>query len=194
MPTNIFAVDCDLITCPGGSLGAASAMDINCDPNLNQSEINSLIMTHPTLGDLVTNWGPGLVVGDFDIDNTDATNVKQKRFFGIGDLAASEALTVTTNNFNSNVLMRTFTLNFSIFDLSPATYDYFRKLQCSTVKPLLWFTTVAQKIKGKDGGISLTSITVDTPLERGEESVERIDIVMTWKAKTSPDSYDSPLP
>lgn len=194
MATNQFAIDCDLITCPGGSLGAMGAMDISCDPNLNQSEINSLILVHPTLGTPITNWGASLVIGDFTIDNADATNVDQKRVFGQGDMPASEVVTVITNNFNENVLTRKYTLNFSVYDINAVTYDYFRKLQCSTVKPLLYFTTVAQKIKGKDGGIVLTSFKVDTPLERGPESVERIDIIATWEAKTSPDSYDSPLP
>ena len=109
-------------------------------------------------------------------------------------MPASESLTVTTNDFNVNTLKRTFTLNFSIFDIDSVTYDYFRKLQCSTVKPLFYFTTVAQKIKGGEFAITPTSFDVQTPLERGEESVERIDLVITWKAKTSPDSYDSPLP
>lgn len=192
MASNEFAIVCPI--CPDGVVGAVGVMSKDCDPELNQSEINSLILVHPTLGTLVTNWGPSLDVLDFDIDNSDANDVKQKRIFGQGDMPASESLTVTTNDFNVNTLKRTFTINFSVFDIDSVTYDYFRKLQCSTVKPLFYFTTVAQKIKGGEFAITPTSFDVQTPLERGEESVERIDLVITWKAKTSPDSYDSPLP
>jgi hypothetical protein len=191
---NQFGIDCSTILCPDGILGAVGVMSQNCDPSLNQSEINSLLLVHPTLGTLVTNWGAGLVALDFDIDNADATDVKQKRIFGSGDMPNSEPLQVTTNDFNVNTLMRTYTLNFTVFDIDSVTYDYFRKIQCSSVKPLIYFTTVAQKIKGSATGISPASFDVQTPLDRGEENVERIELTITWKSKTSPDSYDSPLP
>ena len=84
---NQFGIDCSTILCPDGILGAVGVMSQNCDASVNQSEINSLLLVHPTLGTLVTNWGSGLVALDFDIDNTDATDVKQKRIFGSMNLS-----------------------------------------------------------------------------------------------------------
>ena len=45
---NIFAIDCDTVLCPAGALGAMDIQTENCN-DVNQSEVNSLIMWHPTL-------------------------------------------------------------------------------------------------------------------------------------------------
>lgn len=193
MPTTIneFSIDCDAQTC-AAALGAASAQVQDCPANINQSEVDSIILVHPTLGTLVTNWGPSLVALDFDIDNTDATDVSQKRFYGVGSVPANEVQDVTLNNFQQYSLDKTFTLTMDIFDITPTTYDYFRKIQCGKVKPLIYYTTVADKIFGSSVGISPIKFMVTTPLESGEGSLEKITIEVSWKAKTSPDRYPMP--
>ncbi len=193
MPTtiNAFSIDCDAQTC-AAALGAASTQVQDCPANINQSEVDSVILVHPTLGTLVTNWGASLVALDFDIDNTDATDAAQKRFFGVGSVPANDVQEVTLNNFQSFGLDKTFTLTMDIFDITPATYDYFRKIQCGKVKPLLYYTTVADKIYGSSVGISPIKFNVTTPLDSGEGSLEKITIEVSWKAKTSPDRYPMP--
>jgi len=194
MANNIFSIDCTAIPCGTGLLPAADPSSQFCDENLFQSEINSLILFNKDLGaGGPTNWGPAIAALDFDIDNTDATDVKQKRFFGKGSLAASEPQTITTNDFNQVVLSRTFTLTFQVYDIGTATYDYFRSIQCSTVRPQVDFTTVGVKLYGKDGGITPTSFDADIILEEGEDSVESITITITWKGKTAPDRLTSPI-
>jgi len=193
MPSTIneFSIDCDAQTC-AAALGAASAQVQDCPANINQSEVDSIIMIHPTLGTPISNWGGSLVALDFDIDNTDATDVSQKRFFGVGSVPANEVQEVTLNNFQNFSIDKTFTLTMDIFDITPATYDYFRKIQCGKVKPLFWYTTVADKIYGSTTGINPIKFMVTTPLESGEGSLEKITIEVSWKAKTSPDRYPMP--
>jgi len=191
---NIFSIDCSTVTCPDGALGAMDIISQNCNDNIVQSEVNSIILWHPTLGTAPLNWGPSMVVGDFDIDNTDATDVKQKQIFGQGDMPTPEFQSVVTNNFNTVDIAATFTLNFDIFDVGAQSYDYLRKLQCATVKPYIIFSTVGGYLYGKDGGIVPTQFRLSPVLERGEESVEKWQCVITWKSRTAPDRVPNPLP
>lgn len=191
---NIYSIDCDTITCPDGALGAMNAIDQNCAGNVNQSEINSLIWWHPTLGtDPTTNW-PSPLVGDFSINNANATDVDQKRVFGQGDIPAPDNLKVTTNDFNSVSLNKTYTLNFDVYDIGNNTYDYLRKIDCSKVKPKFLYTTVAGFMYGKEGGIQAIDWDIAFINERGEGSVERCQITLKFKGKTAADRVASPLP
>lgn len=191
---NIFSIDCADVTCPDGALGAMDIISQDCNENINQSEVNSIILWHPTLGTAPTNWGPSMIVGDFSIDNTDATDVSQKQIYGQGDMPLPEFQSVTTNNFNSVDIAGTFTLNFDIFDVGATSYDYLRKLQCATVKPLFIFSTVGGYLYGKDGGITPTQFRLSPVLERGEEAVEKWTCTITWKSRTAPDRVENPLP
>ena len=189
---NIFAIDCDTVLCPAGALGAMDIQTENCN-DVNQSEVNSLIMWHPTLGVAPTNWGAGIAAIDFDIDNTDATDVKQKQIFVKGGMPASEEVTKTLNSFQDVVINRTHTLQLELYTFGDATYDYLRKLQCNKVKPLFDFTTVGGKLFGKDGGISPVKFALDFLLEEGEENCEKWSITISWKSLTAPDRLDNPL-
>ena len=189
---NEFGIDCTAQTC-AAALGAAGNQDQFCPENINQSEIDSIILVHPTLGTLVTNWGAGLVLLDFDIDNTDATDVKQKRFFGIGSTTAPERSEVTTNNFQTYSISKTYTLDFEMHDIDLATRDYFRKLECEKVRPLIYYTDVAGFIFGGALGIQPLRFDVSMPQDSGQEGLQKIVIQAQWKARTSPDRFNSPL-
>lgn len=191
--TNDFAIDCDLIICPDGALGAMDAATRDCN-DVTQSQIDSLILWHPTLGTPPTNWGSGILATDFNIDNTDATDVAQKRLFVSGGMPESEEITVVTNSFQEVTIKRTFTITATLYTFGGDTYDYLRKLQCNKVKPKFDFTTDGGKLFGKDGGIEPSKFALDFVLEEGEESVEKWIITIQYKAKTAPDRLDSPLP
>ncbi len=191
---NIFTVDCGDLTCPAGALGEMNAQSADCAAVV-QSEVNSIVWWHPTLGTSITNWGdPTFASGDFDIDNTDATDIKQKRLFGVGDMPSPEFQSVTVNNFNQVDIAGTWTLNFDIYDVGDLSYDYLRKLECGKVKPAFVFTTVGGKIYGDGDGITATQFRLSPVLERGEESIEKWVLAITWKSQTAPDRLDSPLP
>lgn len=190
---NVFAVDCDDIDCPGESLGAANAMTEDCN-DVVLSEVNSVILVNPVTGTDVTNWGNTLADTDFDIDNTDATDVAQKRFFGVGSLNEPETLKKRVNSFQDVKINGTYSLTFNIFTIGSLTYDYWRKVECGIVKPKLYYTTMGGRIFGNDGGILCSDIQVSFLLPEGEDGVESIQVVFTWKSKTSPDRYTNPLP
>lgn len=190
---NKFAVDCDLILCPDGSLGAAAAQTENCN-DVTLSEVNSIILIHPTLGTAITNWGPALATTDFDIDNTDATDAKQKRFFVSGSMAEPEETTVTVNSFQDVVINRKYTLAVSLYNIPSETYDFIRKVQCGSVKPLFYFTTMGGKIFGKSTGIIPSKVSCSLVLGQGTDAIETVNMVFEWYAITAPDRYDNPLP
>lgn len=189
---NIFEVNCDNLTCPSGALGAMDAQTEDCN-DVDLSEVNSIIFWHPTLGTAPTNWGPALAAIDFNIDNTDATDVAQKQIFVKGGMPEPDETTITLNSFQEVTLNKTFSLNAELYSDGSDTYDYLRKLECNKVKPKFLFTTMGDKIFGKDGGITPSKWSLSKVLEEGEESVEKWVINLQWKAKTSPDRYDNPL-
>ena len=190
---NIFAVDCDGVVCPDGVLGAMDAQAEFCN-DVDQSEVNSIIFWHPTLGVAPTNWGPTMIAGDFDIDNTDATDVKQKRLFVKGGMPEPDESVITTNAFQEVVLSRTYNLELTLYTAKDATYDYLRKLQCGKVKPKFVFSTAGANLFGKDGGIEPSKLSLSVVLEEGEESVEKWTIKIAWKGLVSPDRVPNPLP
>lgn len=190
---NIFGIDCSTITCPDGLLGAADVMTSDCSANINRSEVNSVILVHPTLGTPIANWGAGMVALDFDIDNSDATDVKQKQFVGRGSFGEPETTTTTLNDFREYDITKTYTLTFTVFDIGDSTYDFMRKIECGSVTPLLYFTTVAGKIYGKDGGICPKQVRASLILDEGSDAIERWQVQFIWEAKTAPDRFDYPL-
>lgn len=189
---NIFAVDCDALDCPDGALGAMNAQSESCS-EVVQSEVNSVIFWHPTLGTAPTNWGPTIAALDFNIDNADATDVKQKQIFVTGSVPEATDTEVTLNGFQTVTLSRTHTMTVNLYTFGDATYDYLRKIQCGKVKPQFVFTTMGGKLFGKDGGITPSKINANFVLNEGEESFETWTIVFEWKSLTAPDRLDNPL-
>lgn len=190
---NDFAINCDNLVCPDGALGAAGNFDLGC-LSADLSQLGSIIMWHPTLGTAPTNWGPSMLITDFDIDNTDATDVKQKRFPIVGELPKPEYQKITTVSFNSITVLKTRSVNFRIYHVDPATYDYLRKVECGKVRPKFILETEGGQLLGKDGGIDFSDIELDAVWNEGETEVEYWEAVIQFKAKVSPDRYPSPLP
>ena len=189
---NISAVDCDALACDG-VLGAAGTQVQYCPANIRRSQLDSVILVNPTVGTLIANWGASLVALDFDIDNTDITDVKQKQFFGKGSIAESEASEIELNSFQMYNLGDTNTATFSIYDISLDTHEYWSKVKCGKIKPLGYFTTVDSEIIGVAAGLNFTSIKPNLIFDEGKDAVKRIDVTFTWEAKTFPDVYPYPL-
>lgn len=190
---NIFSIDCENTVCPNGTLGAAGNFDLSClDAVLSQ--LKSIVMWHPTLGNAPTNWGPSMLVTDFDIDNTDATDAKQKRFPIIGSLGKPEYQKIPTVSFAKIVAKKTRQVNFRIYHTDDATYDFLRKVECNKVRPRFILETEGGKLLGKDGGISVSDIELDAVWNEGETEVEYWEAVWEYQSNVSPDRIPSPLP
>lgn len=192
MPVNISAVDCSALDC-NGVLGAAGSQVQYCPKGIKRSQLSSVILTNPTVGTLIANWGNALVALDFNIDNADATDVKQKQFFGKGSIAESESSEIELNDFQTYNLGDTNTATFSIYDIDEATHEYWSKVKCGIIKPLGYFTTVDSEIIGVAAGLNFSSIKPNLIFDEGKDAVKRIDVTFTWEAKTFPDVYPYPL-
>lgn len=190
---NIMAVECDDLVCPNGLLGAAGDFNLDClDAVLSQ--LSGIIMWHPTLGTAPTNWGAGMLVTDFDIDNTDATDVKQKRFPIVGSLPKPEYQKAVTVGFKSVTILKTRSITFRLYHADSATYDFLRKVECGKVRPKLILETEGGYLLGKDGGLDFSDIELDAVWNEGETELEYWDGVIQYKSKVSPDKVLSPLP
>ena len=193
---NIGQIACAAINCTS-PLGAAAEQLQFCQRNISQSEVNTLICWHPTLGTPIANWPAsgetGLVALDFDIDNTDATDVKQKQFFGVGSVADPEENTIEVNDGQTYVLNRTRTLTFNIYQMPIETYNWLRELQCGTVKPKFVYGDRANYLYGIDGGLVASNWTVAFPKDSGADAVNRATLTITFDGKTDPDRAISPL-
>ena len=190
---NIMSISCDDLVCPGGILGAANNVSTDClDAILSQ--IGGIIMWNPTIGTAPTNWGPSMVVTDFDIDNTDATDVKQKRFPLIGNLGKPEYQKIPTIQFKTVTALKTRSFNFKIYHVDSINYDFFRKIECGKIRPKILLETEGGFLLGKDGGIEYADIELDAIFEEGETAIEYWEGVITFKAQVSPDRVPNPLP
>ena len=193
---NVPQIDCANVTCVS-ALGAAGTQVQDCPANITQAEVNSIIAQHPTLGTAITNWPAtgqtGLVAGDIVIDNTDATSVALKQFFGVGSIAAPEESLITLNDGQETVLSRKYSLVFTMWDINSATYDWLRKVQCGSIKPKLYYTDRANYGYGVDGGLTTTKWAVSFPKDTGDDAVNRAEITITWNAKNDPDRVVWPL-
>lgn len=190
---NIMSVDCAALECPSGLLGAASNITTDC-LDVDLSQLSGIILWHPTEGTAPTNWGSGMLVTDFDIDNTDPTGVKQKRFPLVGNLPKPEYQKITTIGFNSVTVLKTRAFNFRIYHVNGVNYDFLRKVECGKVRPKFIMETEGGYLLGKDGGIDFSDIELDAVWNEGETEVEYWEGVISFKTKVSPDRVLSPLP
>ena len=193
---NISQIDCTAIDCTS-ALGAAADQLQDCPKNITRAEVNTIILQHPTLGTAITNWPAtgetGLLITDFDIDNTDVLDVSQKQFFGVGTVSEPEESAVPLNDGQEHILNRKYTLVFTMWDIPAATYDYLRQIQCGVVKPKFTYGDRANYLYGIDGGLVASKWTVAFPKNTGDDAVNNAQITVTWDAKTDPDRVISPL-
>lgn len=191
---NIFSVDCTTIGCATGNLGAIENLDPACPQKITRSEINYLLLAHPTLGVPPVDWTIAGVGGWGDaIDNTDATDVNVKRIPVIGDKPAETRADIQSTD---GVILKgegTYTLNVTIPDLPTQLYDYLRKVQCGKVIPIFWYEDRGGDMFGQNDGIQANSVVVNFVKDRGDDAYNRAELIITWVADTDPDRIVSPL-
>lgn len=194
---NVGSVDCSTQTCDG-ALSPANTQNRTCPANISQAEINTLILWNPNTGatfndNAPTNWGQSIASSDFNIDNTDATDVAQKQFWGVGSIDAPENLEQTINDGQTVILDRTRTLTFTIFDIGDDTYDYFRELQCDKIRPYFIYGDLGGYLYGVDGGLVPKLFQPSNPKSSGEDAINQIQITIAFDGKTDPDRVPNPL-
>ena len=173
---------------------AVETIDPSCPPAPTQSEIDTLLLMHPTIGVAPADWTVAGAGGWADvIDNSDLTDVKVKQFSVIGSVAEPERTEVEMPSQTTVSVIATYTATFQLRSLPDNIYLYLQKLQCSNIKPTIWYTSLGGYMYGSEGGIQTTSITVNFTKEAGAEAYDGANIIITWRAQTDPVRIDNPL-
>lgn len=190
---NVFSIDCTALDCDTAILGPAATITSSCLES-DLSQLGGVILWHDGVAPNPTNWGPTMVVGDFDIDNTNADDTKQKRFPIVGSSPKPEYTKQTTFGFKAVTVLKKRTISFKIYHVDSVTYDYLRRLECEKVRPNVLFETEGGYLLGKDGGIQYDDFELDPIWEEGEEAIEYWECTITFSSKNAPDRVPDPLP
>lgn len=183
------------LTCPDDCdeavLLPALATDPDCDVyDLYSSQIKDLVIlpkgaTGPTDWTAVADWTAV-------VDNTATDNSKAKRLVGIGSLPVPEKTKVTLHAGKQRTRYRTFTLTFTILDVSEANYAFAQKLQCGSTQFKLWIGNESHLFGGQDG-IQPFESDADLPLEEAFEETEKIVVTMVFRADGNPARTANPF-
>ena len=194
MPNNVFSITCPT-TCAATTLGILPATYCQLSPKL--SEIDLIIFQG-------TDAGPTdmAVAGDWStkIDNTDATGAKMKYLVGSGTIGEPEEAIQTVARYQEVVTRRDYTIVFEVSELSDsATYDFLRAIQCGSLVPKFYYTSMGGFLYGKkvtaaaDQGIAPDSMKVSFLKEKGKDAIDKAVLTIKFSGATDPDRVTNPL-
>lgn len=161
----------------------------DCAPEVNLSEIEYLIIGKAGASDFDDETSASEWAARLDNDSTDADKLRLLRV--IGDKPAPTDQDQVISGQRTITVDRSHTINADIDETNDVNYDAMRALQCGGgVK--LWYVTRSGHVFGGKTGIS-ASMKVSEALNRGENEIQRFNIVATWKSKFSPERSTWPL-
>jgi hypothetical protein len=167
-------------------------VDQDCAPLLLKSEVSDLIIQPDGAPDVFADFATTPTYTALSIDNTVTDNSKSKHLVGIGDVPDPTETEVILPKGKVGLSDRTYTLNFTVMNMSDAQYAFLQQLQCGTLNFTFYYADRADKLFGIQGGIVPASIRVRMPKARGEASVSQATIVITWVADGDPDRRVNP--
>jgi hypothetical protein len=194
MPNNVFSITCP-VDCAAATLGVLPAS--YCQLGARLAEIDTIILqgtdAGPTDMSVALDWAA-------KIDNTDATGAKMKFLVGSGTIGEPEEAIVTVARFQELVVRRDYSLVFEVSELSDsATYDFLRRIQCGSITPKFYYTSIGGFLYGKkvasgaDTGIAPDSIKVSFLKEKGKDAVDKALLTIKFSGTTDPDRVANPL-
>lgn len=127
------------------------------------------------------------------IDNTTTDNSTHKYLVGIGGLPAPEKAEIELPKNKVRALDRTYTITFSVRNLTDNHYEFFKALQCGTTSFKFWYETVGGRFFGGDEGIVPSKVDVDFPLSEGVDDYEEAVLLLSFEACGDPPRTDSPF-
>lgn len=179
---NYFSIDCP--NCDDEFFLPAIEADQDCDFDIVESQICDLIL-YPT-GSILPDWMDRQSFCD-SIDNNSEDNTKGRWLVGEGGVAVPEKDILQLPKGVEIINKRTYSLTFTIKNVSDLMYDFLRHLQCGDTDFVFFFKTIGGRLLGSNVGIIPRSIDVDFPLGEGREDTESAIITITWRSKTDPD-------
>ena len=186
------------LTCPADCDTALvlGAIDVQQDCTTYVQKYSQVcdVILQPTAGNAAFDWtgAPTVAAVTGEIDNTDVTGTKSKHFVGEGGIAVPEKTADEYPKRKSKTNFRTYTLPFTIKNLSDAQYAALRQLQCGSTSFRLTYANVGGHIFGGATGIELLSIDVDFPLSEGRDDKETAILTLVWEADGDADRGDAP--
>lgn len=190
----------NLLSCPtdcdtGIELGALP-VEQNCiSYDLQLSEVSDLFILPDGATDFLASWAGGTptqVSGA--IDNTNTDNTKAKHLVGIGDVPEYAADSIDYPKGQSKEGTKTYTLNFTYYQMDNVSYATLRALQCGWTGFKFRYADRAGHIYGvAAGGLVPASVKVTFPKGRGNTSYNVAQITITWQADGDPERRPNPI-
>jgi hypothetical protein len=164
----------------------------DCDPAVNFSEIERIFVAGPKAAAFsnitqAAEWTTRL--SQTDVASADAI----RALTVIGDLPAAADVVRELSNGRKKRLSKDFTLNYTVDDISDATYAFFQFLDEQPIIRLFGFETQAGKMYVFGNGGILVNNSSNGVLARGREEVEVETGVITWRNVKRPSRIDSPI-
>lgn len=167
----------------------------DCDPESEESEICDILFTvedpenpgtalgGPTDWTQTADWTAA-------IDNTAADKVR--KLTGIGDLPEPEQEIRIVSKRRKVMGLKNFTLNHTIDDVTDENYNAARELECGGVVRL-WLRTLGGRLYGGQEGIRASITKANMPLDRGQNTFERIELQFQWEHSCHPPRIADPI-
>jgi len=182
--------DCDSFVMP--SVNFADCVDSVTE---EESEISELFLDTPVddgSGNITAANGPG----DWTSASSWASAIQQsgsgvRHLIGIGDKGPGEQSERTISRGRTKYGSKTFTVNFSIDDVTTENYELIRSLECG-IDVIFWYQTKGGYLYGGTEGIKGTA-KADWDLQRGDGTYANGVITITWKAGCNPQRIVSPI-
>lgn len=124
------------------------------------------------------------------INNTGAGAIRAINV--VGDMPAKTSTPLTFSKGRIKNVGGIFTANITIDEFNLTNYAAMRLLECGYTG-FFAFQTLGGMLYGAATGIKAQVISADAPKVRGENNFEKIEIVLQWKSKCSPDMIVSPI-
>lgn len=179
-----------IITCPTDCTYDVPVIDMDeCSPFIDFDEIDHIYLTN--LEDGLTDW-TDLAEWTTRLDDTteDADPASIRDFHVSAELPKPEYNIVQISLGREVETEKKFTLTAIIDETNTTNYDAVRQMQCH-VRYLMWFTAGDFMYGGTDG--VEVDVQANHIITKGNEELNTIELILSWKADHSPERIDNPL-
>jgi len=159
-----------------------------CSPVVRLGEISKIYIANPE--EPISDWADP-AAWSARLDDSATGTDKIRTLIVEGDMPAAESSTLAISAGRTQQGKKSFTVNFSIDDLSDENIDAQRQFDCGGTF-LVWLETYDGQLIGGPDGIS-ASINMDVIIPRSRDEKQTIQGTLKWQAKISPERIDSPI-
>lgn len=185
-----------LPSCPTDCSGNLPAFDFSkCAPKILSGQIAKIFFTKP--GYPMSNAASALE-WDSRLDQDGSSANAIRTLVGIFQMPKPEQDEIEISLGRKHRGVKKFSLTGRIDELSDATWDALRTMECNSGINLVWFNTRGGSqgdngyLYGGNSGIEAT-ILMNPVIPEGYTEVQYIDIQITWESKYSPERIASPI-